>query len=736
MYLLLVDFRSITSEDLQKMIEQAPAGTDIVNCFTTTTLLKVAEKLEPDIIIIDFNLLRGNLSGLFESLREKSGGAYVMALIEAGQYDRLYTAIELGGVDDYMVKPVRREDFLARVHIGGRKKKEAGRVSKQPAWPERAAGRVFDFEREDESKEDSGSDDLFSTTGAFENEYEREFRAADFERKEESAPARRENDYTYRIFRSPFAEEAAPAEPEEAAPDDSLSARQNPDLDGQVPEDMMTRPEDSPEPQEYPETEQGRAAETFEPPQTTLDQDFARAPEPEPAPDFEPEPDLQREDVEAPAAEDDQPVFSFDDFGPEGTGKSFSEPEDAASGKTPDFFAGPAGVTPGPVAGGPGDFFAGDLIEMEEQSTAAPFEPEPESSERQPQPDSARDLHDFDSWLPEPPPPPPNDFFDAPPEEEENLFGGAPEPLRREAEAGPLPAPEEGRYFEDLFSDEQPVPAEEMPTGAPGLAAVEDIFAENAALESQPARAAERSDLPGKTADEFLYGDDMARGEGYNQDLLDEFMADEEKYEERGRRKKKKGSALGRVASVAGNIIFALLLLMMAALSFFLIQSRMAGGVPQVAGYQIYIVLSGSMSPEFDTGSLAFVREIEAEQIAVGDIITFRSRADSDSLTTHRVVEVIDDDGLRFVTRGDANNVNDPSPVLAENVVGRVTGSVPYAGYLMNFVQTRQGLILLIFVPGVLIIVYELGKIMKYLTAGSGDRRTKKSKKYTRLAEE
>jgi signal peptidase len=121
----------------------------------------------------------------------------------------------------------------------------------------------------------------------------------------------------------------------------------------------------------------------------------------------------------------------------------------------------------------------------------------------------------------------------------------------------------------------------------------------------------------------------------------------------------------------------------------------------------------------------------------VGDIITYRSQSGSDSLTTHRIVEVNREESLRFVTRGDANNVNDPNMVLAENVVGRVTGSIPYVGYVMSFVQTRQGLILLIFVPGVLIILFELGKIMKYLTQDEGGgRKSKKRKKYPDLAEE
>lgn len=156
----------------------------------------------------------------------------------------------------------------------------------------------------------------------------------------------------------------------------------------------------------------------------------------------------------------------------------------------------------------------------------------------------------------------------------------------------------------------------------------------------------------------------------------------------------------------------------MAVLSFFLIQGNLSGGAPKIAGYQVYIVMSGSMRPEFDTGSIVFVREVPPEEISIGDVITFRSQFNEESLTTHRVVDIESNGALKFITQGDANEVNDPNPVAAENLVGKVTGSVPYIGYLLDFVQTRQGLILLIFIPGVLIISYELIRIVKYIKAG------------------
>ncbi|MDO9574875.1 MAG: signal peptidase I, partial [Candidatus Contubernalis sp.] len=182
-----------------------------------------------------------------------------------------------------------------------------------------------------------------------------------------------------------------------------------------------------------------------------------------------------------------------------------------------------------------------------------------------------------------------------------------------------------------------------------------------------------------------------------------------------GHDEKKGSSKIIKAAGIMGNVVFGSLLVVMAVLAFFLVQSKMHGGIPSIAGYQMYVALSGSMNPAFDTGSLVFIRETDPTNIAAGDIITFKG-ADSDGmLTTHRVVEVNTNEGLTFTTRGDANNVNDPMPVPAENLVGRVHGSVPYMGYVMGFAQTRQGLIFLIFIPGFLVIAYELRNIYAYL---------------------
>ena len=90
--------------------------------------------------------------------------------------------------------------------------------------------------------------------------------------------------------------------------------------------------------------------------------------------------------------------------------------------------------------------------------------------------------------------------------------------------------------------------------------------------------------------------------------------------------------------------------------------------------------------------------------------------------TTHRVMGVHKEEGkLSFTTRGDANDIDDASPVLAGDVIGRVAYTIPYLGILMGFSQTKKGLLILVIVPGVLLIISELRNLIKH--AGSSNKK-------------
>lgn len=165
---------------------------------------------------------------------------------------------------------------------------------------------------------------------------------------------------------------------------------------------------------------------------------------------------------------------------------------------------------------------------------------------------------------------------------------------------------------------------------------------------------------------------------------------------------------LRKVLKILANVLFALLMIFVAAMLYFILQSKASGGAPMIVGQYALVVRSGSMSPQFDMGSVVLVKPIGAEEIKTGDIITFQGFGGSRELTTHRVVSIgKSSGGLEFTTKGDANRVSDPDPVQAKNVLGRVSFSIPLLGYFVNFSQTKYGLFFLIVIPGVLLVLSE-----------------------------
>lgn len=698
MYLLYVDNEFISTADIKEMVDQSPEDTDIINCFSTATLLRTAERLNPDIIIIDIELVQDRLSELFSDLRLKSEYSYVMALIDPDNYDKLYKAIEAGAVDDYLVKPIHKEEFLARVRIAAYKSKSG---SSEPLSHSDSfgGGAVLEFGRRKEkpsAKKTKEEDEIFDRDDTTVSDLEDDFTETTFQGPADTKPLTEEEDLksdeplTKEPVEDTFEEldDEAPLEEHEFTAKDLLADDEETEESYDFDDIMTEEPTDDSESTSLAGLDKGDAVDSEDEAGFDLFDDFPESVEAE---------SEESGEVEEQANQDSTSESSSDevnDLEALFEEKLEEDPKEASWDLSESDTFTETGKHTQSTAAKPSADFLDDvtLKNYEDRETDAFYDAKDTFDDVKPKEDEFAAI------------------FDDEKASTDELF-------------------EEEPSFE---SDLLPESSEESP---------EDIFSEKPQIK---ANLREISDLPGETADDFLFGDDDFIDEGYDKERLNDLIEDETfgakrkmgKYD-RGKEVKQR-SGFFKFLSVLGNIFFVLLLLLMATLSFFLIQSRIAGGVPEVAGYQMYIVLSGSMSPEFDTGSLAFVRDIDTDELAVGDIITYRSQADSDSLTTHRIVEIQRNDSLQFITRGDANNVNDPNPVLAENVVGRVTGSVPYVGYVLNFVQTRQGLILLIFVPGVLIIVYELGKIMKYLTQGNNGKNKKKkdNSRDTRLAEQ
>ena len=100
-------------------------------------------------------------------------------------------------------------------------------------------------------------------------------------------------------------------------------------------------------------------------------------------------------------------------------------------------------------------------------------------------------------------------------------------------------------------------------------------------------------------------------------------------------------------------------------------------------GVRPTLVSGGSMQPALRVGDVAITTDVSPDDVRAGDVIRFRS---GEIYILHRVVE-IDEDGPYFITRGDANNVDDP-PVLPAQLEGRLVFVVPKVGWVSIGIRT------------------------------------------------
>jgi signal peptidase len=124
------------------------------------------------------------------------------------------------------------------------------------------------------------------------------------------------------------------------------------------------------------------------------------------------------------------------------------------------------------------------------------------------------------------------------------------------------------------------------------------------------------------------------------------------------------------------------------------------------------LVMTDSMAPTIRAGDVVLIKPLTSE-IAPGMIITYNHGSKA---ITHRVVMV---DGDNLYTKGDNSEQIDPWEVPVSSVIGVTYFSIPYLGYLLSFVRKPLGLLIIILVPCLLIIAFELKGIVKTLHASS-----------------
>ena len=129
-------------------------------------------------------------------------------------------------------------------------------------------------------------------------------------------------------------------------------------------------------------------------------------------------------------------------------------------------------------------------------------------------------------------------------------------------------------------------------------------------------------------------------------------------------------------------------------------------------GFKMYIVNSDSMSKtDFNAGDLILVKEVDPSTLKEGDIITFMSQ-DTDHFgetITHKIRKLTTDaeGNPGFITYGTTTDTDDETVVTYPYILGKYQSRIPALGTFFNFLKTTPGYFVCIFIPFMLIIIYE-----------------------------
>ena len=106
-------------------------------------------------------------------------------------------------------------------------------------------------------------------------------------------------------------------------------------------------------------------------------------------------------------------------------------------------------------------------------------------------------------------------------------------------------------------------------------------------------------------------------------------------------------------------IIFIVLLLYVV----FTIIQRVSGN-QSIFGYRLFAVATGSMVPDYNINDVLAIKEVNHNEIKVGDDITYLGKKQdvSGKIVTHRIIEIEEKNGKKtYLTKGINNDVEDPT---------------------------------------------------------------------------
>lgn len=195
---------------------------------------------------------------------------------------------------------------------------------------------------------------------------------------------------------------------------------------------------------------------------------------------------------------------------------------------------------------------------------------------------------------------------------------------------------------------------------------------------------------------------------------------------------KKFKKILNYIGKIISGAVIVLLVMIGLFLAYYVVSMQMYKQDPsKIPMFNLYTIISGSMEPNIRVYDVVFdVKPSSPEDIKVGDVITFTSTSSISQglLVTHRVQDVLIVNGkYEYVTKGDYNPAADSATAKYDDIIGKVAFKIPQLGRIQFFVASKAGWFFVVLLPAMGVIVYDVIKLVKLLSAKNSSSKVKES---------
>ena len=182
-------------------------------------------------------------------------------------------------------------------------------------------------------------------------------------------------------------------------------------------------------------------------------------------------------------------------------------------------------------------------------------------------------------------------------------------------------------------------------------------------------------------------------------------------------KKNDKQKYLKIASTVFSYVILSLLVLIAGFLLFYITSNLIAKLTNKKPIISLFTIVSPSMEPTIMVYDVIVDTRVSSEKsVKEGDIITFYSSSiDTGNFTvTHRIDHIIEVDGeKRYITKGDNNQNVDAGYITYKDIVGKQRFKINGLGRIQVFIASKFGWILIILIPALIIIFYDMFKLKK-----------------------